>query len=147
MRTPNDVDAYRAWALARAANLSNDPADSADAILKVIDEIDRLAPGDERMLRLRLSLLEDAKRTDQAKRVLTEAINSDQPLSEETLLDLARRSQRLGLNLSEKALVAQCGVARQFATGHLHPSNQPGAAGSGRRRAANLRGPDEGPRR
>lgn len=103
LRMPTSVDAYRAWALARSANLSNDPADSPDAILKVIDEVDRLAPGDEGMLRLRLSLLEDIGRTDEARRILTETLDSGQPLSEETLIDLATRGRRLGLNVDEQA--------------------------------------------
>ncbi|MGB5834763.1 MAG: tetratricopeptide repeat protein, partial [Thiohalocapsa sp.] len=103
LRAPTSVDAYRAWALARSANLANDPADSADAILKVIAEVDRLAPGDEGMLRLRMSLLEDIGRTDQARQVLTDTLNSDQELSESTLIDLAARAQRLGLNVDEQA--------------------------------------------
>lgn len=103
VRAPTNIDAYRALALSRAANLSNNPADSADAILKVIDEVDRLAPGDEGMLRLRLSLLEDVGRVDEAQETLTAALNSDDDLSEETLIDLANRARRLGLNVDEQA--------------------------------------------
>ena len=103
MRAPTSVDVYRAWALARAANLANDPADSPDEILKVIDEIERLAPGDEGMLRLRLSLLEDIGHDDEARQIITDSLNGDLPLSEDALIDLADRGRRLGLDLDEQA--------------------------------------------
>ena len=99
--TSAEIDAAVTWTLARAANLPNSQTDTAAEVLKLVNEIQRVAPGEERTLTLQLRLLTQTGQTDAAAEALEATLAREPSPTEASLLQMARTSQRAGLGLEQ----------------------------------------------
>ena len=86
---PTSIDAAVVWSLTRAANLTHNQNDSASDLLVVVSEIMRVAPYEERVLPLRITLLKEIGANEEAVQVAKAALSKDQSPSESMLLELA----------------------------------------------------------
>jgi tetratricopeptide (TPR) repeat protein len=88
----------RAWLACLNAGRTSDRA----GLEKFVDSIQRLMPGEEQTLAIRISLLIRGKDRDGATACLRKAINDPKPLSQGTLLTYASISRSAGLNLENE---------------------------------------------
>lgn len=103
-RAPKDVEALRSfvavgYAIMGAANLP--PDFSPDALLKVIDQIQTLSPGDEQTLPIKVAILARAGRKDAAADAVRTILAARNAPGERTLLQIASISRDAKLGMEE----------------------------------------------
>ncbi len=94
-------------ALARAyANDKNATAEQVAFLSKLVDDVQRTLPNDERSRMLQLEWLCRQDKKAEGARAALAAINHEPPSSESFLLGVADKSRQFGLNLQEECFAA-----------------------------------------
>lgn len=106
LRAPGNAEAAVMWITSRAANLGNSPADSPEKVLAMIDDVQKAIPGEPQTLALKVDMLLQAGRKDEAVQAIRAVINAKTPPPPETLIRLADVSRSANLGLEEACLEA-----------------------------------------
>jgi predicted Zn-dependent protease len=99
---PKTIEAAVVWAQARGASLASSQTDSAEKVLKLVDDILKAMPSEHRVIPLRISLLVQTGKRDDAIKAFEAVLAQKEPLSQATLLQLEQLSRALGLGLEQQ---------------------------------------------
>ncbi|MFV1968180.1 MAG: tetratricopeptide repeat protein, partial [Pirellulaceae bacterium] len=99
---PNSIETVVTWALARAANLQRLGSESPEKLLVFVDQINRAAPEEQRLLPLEISLLVQTGAKEKAARKLTELLERKKPLQQTVLKQLANVSRKYSLGVEKQ---------------------------------------------
>jgi tetratricopeptide (TPR) repeat protein len=101
---PEDADVLATVAWAKAQALPSPAAPELDGILKLIDRVQQLQPGEELTIQLKVKLLCNVGRQDEARQVVQALIDAKSDASEAALLAAAQASESGHLGLERQCL-------------------------------------------
>ncbi|MCX5662432.1 MAG: tetratricopeptide repeat protein [Planctomycetota bacterium] len=104
LRAPGNAEAAVVWVTSRYANLTNNPNDSPDKVLSMIDDVQKAMPGEPQTLALKVELLVQTGKKDAAANAVRQALAANPAPAPETLMRLAEVSREAGLGQEEACL-------------------------------------------